>query len=202
LQALMTAIAIVAAVWSLLLADASAQPIAPPPSPASAASDAPPAAAADQPATAAEPPAEPPIGQPIAPSPPPFAAPEPFSLDGTAYDAAVRATSQSAERLQGPLDGGWTLRADGDAPLYRFQFVDPGLGLRYAEAAWRDLRSSQPRAGSGFVSTVAYDGEALTLRFDEAGPDDLVVVTLKSAADGWTGELWRGGVVTPVSLRR
>lgn len=180
---------------------AAAAPAAPPPA-ASGFQPAPQTAAPSAATAQTAPPiASIPDEEPQVQGPPP--APEPFSLDAKAYDAALKANAQLAENQQGPLDGGWTLSGAGGERLYRFQFADRGLGLQYAEGAWRDLRGSAKPASSGFVTSIAYDGLNLMLRFEEAGPDDLVVVTLKPAAGGgWSGQLWRAGAVTPASLLR
>ena len=99
------------------------------------------------------------------------------------------------------LGGAWTVTGRDGQEIYRFRFADRGFGLALAEGAWRDLRA--PRGGdSGFVSSVAYDGDRLMLRFNESGADDLVVLNLRQNPDGaWTGELWRAGAVTPVTFR-
>ncbi len=137
------------------------------------------------------------------PVPPPSSGPVPYSqADVRAYDQAIRAAAQTSEGRQGPLDGGWTVSSRDGLELYRFRFSDKGFGLTLAEGAWRDLRAARV-GGSGFVSSVGYDGEKLMFRFYEAGPDDLVVVTVRQSSAGqWTGELWRGGAVTLVTFKR
>ena len=144
-------------------------------------------------------------GQTPAPSapaaaPPPI--PPPAMLSGPGYDAAVRATSQSAQSMQGPIDGGWMLTGPGNERLYRFQFVDHGPDLDLAEGAWRDLKSASRTTGSGFIATVASDGARLMLRFYETDANDLAVVTVKPDGQNWAGELWYRGVVTRVTLAR
>ncbi len=140
-------------------------------------------------------------GQTPAPSAP-AAAPPPAMLSGPGYDAAVRATSQSAQSMQGPIDGGWMLTGPGNERLYRFQFVDHGPDLDLAEGAWRDLKSVSRTTGSGFIATVASDGARLMLRFYETDANDLAVVTVKPDGQNWAGELWYRGVVTRVTLAR
>ena len=140
---------------------------------------------------------------PGVPVTPPPSGPVPYSqADVRAYDQAIRAAAQTSEGRQGPLDGGWTVSSRDGLELYRFRFSDKGFGLTLAEGAWRDLRAARV-GGSGFVSSVGYDGEKLMFRFYEAGPDDLVVVTVRQSSAGqWTGELWRGGAVTLVTFKR
>ncbi len=77
------------------------------------------------------------------------------------------------------------------------------MGAQYAEGAWRDLRATTRAAGSGFITSISSDGPQLMLRFFETDASDLVVVTLKPAAGGgWSGQLWRAGTITPVTLKR
>ena len=128
--------------------------------------------------------------------------PTPYDrLDVKTYDRAVRETAAAARARSGQLDGGWTLAGADGAALYRFQFVNRGSGQ--AEGAWRDLNGGPGIQGSGVLALVGYDGDSLTLRFYEAGPEDPVVVTVRPGAAGaWKGELSRKGASTPVSLKR
>ncbi len=132
---------------------------------------------------------------PPGPPPPPLANPE-------TYDAEVRASAQSAETLQGTLDGGWRLISVDGRNLYTFQLADRGLGPQTIEGAWRDLAAPAATPHTGFLSSIDRTGETLMLRFNEAGADDLVVVTVKPDGGAWTGQLWRRGVVTKVTLQR
>lgn len=118
------------------------------------------------------------------------------------YEDSLKAAIQSAEAEQGPLDGGWMLAGGGGQPLYRFEFADRGVGLGLAEGSWRDLRVIPAALGSGFITSIAADGTRLMLRFYEADANDLVVVTVRPAGAAWTGELWRKGAVTAVTLLR
>jgi hypothetical protein len=130
-----------------------------------------------------------------APEAPP--APSP-STEG--YDTRVRQSFAAAESFQGPLDGGWTLSARREGPLYAIRFSDNHGRL---EAAWRDLRRSKGALdSSGFVQGVERDGGRLTLRFSPAdGVRD--VATLAAQADGrWTGELDENGRKRAVTLRK
>jgi hypothetical protein len=133
--------------------------------------------------------------EPDAPEAPP--APSP-STEG--YDTRVRQSFAAAESFQGPLDGGWTLSARREGPLYAIRFSDNHGRL---EAAWRDLRRSKGALdSSGFVQGVERDGGRLTLRFSPAdGVRD--VATLAAQADGrWTGELDENGRKRAVTLRK
>jgi hypothetical protein len=137
------------------------------------------------------------------PPPPPLRRPSPYAdLDARAYADAILASARTAQAMQGPLDGGWALSSEDGRRIYSFRFADRGQGMSQAEGAWRDLQSEAGQA-SGFISQVGYDGEKLMLRFYEAGPEDLVVLTLKPVGAGaWPGELWRKGAVTRVMLAR
>ncbi len=143
---------------------------------------------------------------PLAPAPaapPSGPGPRPYEDEFQVYEAHILAAAETAQAEQGPLDGRWTLASRaGGAQLYRFQFADRGLGFGLAQGAWRDLKSISTRTGSGFITSIAFDGTQLMLRFDETGPDDLVVVTVKPSGSGWAGQLWRHGVSVPVTLQR
>ncbi len=103
--------------------------------------------------------------------------------------------------MQGPLDGGWGLKAQGGEALYRFQISDRGTG-GLAEGAWRDVRVKAFTEGSGTIDYVGVNAGELMLRFNEADANDLVVVTARPSGASWSGELWRKGAVTKVVLTR
>ena len=115
----------------------------------------------------------------------------------------MRGAAAAARAAAGPLDGGWTLATADGHSLFRFQFLDRGLGLSLAEGAWRDLDGGERLQGSGFVDQVGYTGDQLMLRFHETqGPGDVVVTVKPNGAAPWTGQLYRHGAVTPVTFRR
>ena len=119
------------------------------------------------------------------------------------YDGRLQITARAAQAAQGPLDGDWRLEGGDGRLLYRFQITDPGLGYGVAEGAWRDPAVASFTAGSGWLDSVSYDSGGAMLRFNEAGAQDLVVVTIKPAAGGsWAGELWRAGAVIKVAMKR
>jgi len=122
----------------------------------------------------------------------------PPSVDSLAYDSRVRSSFASAEAFQGPLDGGWTLAADGQ-DLYAFQLADKGHGV---EGAWRDLHRKGALDGSGLVDAIERDGGRLTLRFAPQ-PGQVATATLQAGAGGvWSGQLVQGGQGRAVTLRR
>ena len=163
------------------------------------------AASAPSPGPVAAPPSASPSATPgitSAPAPPPTHPPMTAAAMSDAYDSALKGAAQSAQSSQGPLDGGWTVVGRDGEKLYRLQFADRGLGLGLAEGAWRDLKTNARLMTSGFIANVAYDGVQLTLKFFQADANDQVVVTLKPASGGWSGQLVRRGVATAVVLRR
>ncbi|WP_372780937.1 hypothetical protein [Phenylobacterium sp.] len=116
-----------------------------------------------------------------------------------AYEARIRSSFASAEGFQGPLDGGWTLTADGQ-DLYALQLVDQRDRL---EGVWRDMRRKGSINASGLVDDIQRQGSEVTLRFTPAPGAPTTVATLHGGADGrWTGELAEGGARRPVTLRR
>ena len=151
---------------------------------------------------ASQPAAQPPSADPAEEEPggPPESGLDAPPGDVPSYDAAIRASSRTAETLQGPLEGSWVLTGRGRRRLYRFQLADHGLGPGTIEGAWRDLRLAAPGVHSGLLSNVARDGGGLVFRFEEAG--DPVTVTLRPAGAGWGGLMRGGGRTTRVSLKR
>jgi hypothetical protein len=115
------------------------------------------------------------------------------------YDARVRQSFAAAESFRGPLDGGWTLSAKREEPLYVIRFSDNQGQL---EAAWRDLRRGGALDASGLVEQVERQGDRLTLSFTSAA-GVRNVATLKSRPDGaWAGELDENGRKRKVTLRK
>jgi len=187
---------------------------------------APPAAASAQAPTPVRPAPvvrRPPVSPPITPSPPPLPArtdrdrptiaTQPVFLDAPDplgaplndeernYEARLRASFESAQGLQGPLDGGWALAAASGGDLYALRFVDRGSGD--LEAAWRDLRRPGALDGSGFVDHVERLGGRVTLRFSPRRGAPPTVITLSAGGDGqWSGELVEGGAPRGVVMRR
>src|SRR5260221_119650 len=116
-----------------------------------------------------------------------------------AYEARVRSSFASAEGFQGPLDGGWTLSADG-RDLYALQLVDQRDRL---EGVWRDMRRKGSLNASGVVDDIQRQGSELTLRFTPSPGAPTTVATLHDGGGGrWTGELAEGGARRTVTLRR
>ena len=123
----------------------------------------------------------------------------PPTVRDMAYENRIRSSFASAEGFQGPLDGGWTMSADGQE-LYSLQIVDRRDRL---EGVWRDLRRKGALNASGLVDEMERQGNGLTLRFTpSAGAPATVAVLHDSGAGNWTGELTERGRRRSVSLRR
>lgn len=181
---------------------------------------------ATAPPTATEPPApEPPQARPtIAPSLPALApgpvrrpeatiASQPVFLDERqavagqlsaeerSYEERLRASYNSAQGLQGPLDGGWALLTLAGQDLYALRFVDRGSGP--LEGAWRDSRRPGALDGFGFLDGVDRRGGEVTLRFSPRQGAPPTLITLSATPDGhWSGDLLEYGVPRSVVMRR
>jgi hypothetical protein len=126
-------------------------------------------------------------------APPPPQAPPASPGPDQAFDARVRASQASAQRFQGALDGGWTLR-DGVGELYVLELVDRGGVL---EGAWRDSRRPGALNASGFIDQLERTPGGVILRFAA------VVAHLRANTDGrLSGEIAEDGRTTAVSLSR
>lgn len=170
----------------------------------------------DAPAAVPETPADaPPPAAPPSPPPPAVAVPEakpvyvdevgrtpdgpPSPADRT-YDARLRASFNSAQGLQGPLDGRWTLSVGGQ-DLYALQLVDKGGSN--LEGDWRDVHRAGAVQGSGFLADIARVGASLTFSFQPAPDAPALSAALTPTTDGrWTGELSDGASPRPVVMRR
>lgn len=117
------------------------------------------------------------------------------------YEARLRASFDSAQGLQGPLDGGWMLSMASGADLYALRFVDRGSGA--LEGAWRDARRPGALDGFGFLDHIERSGGKVTLRFSPRPGAPPTVITLSSAGqDQWSGEMIESGTPRSVTLRR
>lgn len=116
------------------------------------------------------------------------------------YEARMRSSFNSAQGLQGPLDGAWSLRAGG-SELYDLQLVDSGSGS--LEGAWRDPRRRGATDASGFIDTISRYGGQLTIRLTPRPGADAVIITLAADTRGsWSGEINERGERRSVTMRR
>ena len=133
--------------------------------------------------------------------PPPFAGPQPGPrrIDDLArpltgavpqgsYEARVRGAVERAQTLQGPRDGGWIVVDAAGARLFRFQIVDPGFASRRIEGVWSDLRAAGPDA-TGFFTDVARSGVTVTLQFARAGGGEATLTLQPGPQGGYVGEM-------------
>ena len=126
---------------------------------------------------------------------------EPYS--DNAIDDRISGSAISAEALQGPLDGAWTLVSAAGAPIYDFQLVDKPGGESPIEGVWRDLRRPATPGDIGLIDQVARSPTALTITLNARPGQQAVVITLRpDPAGGWSGELREGAATTQVRLRR
>jgi hypothetical protein len=122
------------------------------------------------------------------PEPPP-------SIPDLAYDARLLSSAASAESFQGPLDGGWTLGAQGAGDLYALQLTDR---RDHVEGAWRDLRRPGDPAASGFLDQIQRSSSGLSLRFTPQGQAPITV----ALGPNLRGQAEQDGRRFPVALRR
>jgi len=114
------------------------------------------------------------------------------------YEARVRGSASSAQGLQGPLDGGWTVRGPDGAALYGLQLVDRSGGA--LEGAWRALGGS---GRVGLIESLERSGSMLTVRINRGYGRPLTVLRLSAASDGgWVGDITDETGTRAVTLRR
>lgn len=124
-----------------------------------------------------------------------------LSAEERSYEERLRASYNSAQGLQGPLDGGWVLLTLAGQDLFALRFVDRGSGP--LEGAWRDSRRPGAHDGFGFLDEVDRRGGAVTLRFSPRQGAPPTVITLSATPDGhWSGDLTENGVPRSVVMRR
>ncbi len=116
------------------------------------------------------------------------------------YEARMRSSFNSAQGMQGPLDGAWTLRSGG-SELYDLQLVDTGSGS--LEGAWRDPRRRGAVDASGFIDSISRVGGQLTIRLTPRPGAAPSIIMLSADVNGsWSGELNERGEHRSVTLRR
>jgi hypothetical protein len=117
----------------------------------------------------------------------------PPSASDVAYDNRLKSSAASAQGLQGPMNGAWTLSAGG-RDRYALQLIDRNGVL---EGAWRDLRQPASLHGSGVIEAVERTGDGFTLRITPS-----VTAALRPSGGRWTGELTEPGRRETATLTR
>jgi len=102
------------------------------------------------------------------------------------YESRIRSSFSNAQGLQGPLDGGWTIKTRDGAPLYSLQLVDRG-GYGPLEGAWRSLGGSVSKVG--LIDSLDRQPSVLTVRITRAWGKPTTVISLTPTASGWVGEI-------------
>lgn len=110
-----------------------------------------------------------------------------------AYDSRLRSSAAAVRGFQGPMEGAWTLSADGRA-LYALQLVDRA---GFVDGSWRDLRRPGALEGSGYIDDVQRTGGDIIIRFATG-----IVAVLRSGGGQWTGQLTEGGRTEAATLAR
>ncbi len=124
----------------------------------------------------------------------------PLSITDLNYEARLMASFNSAQGMQGPLDGAWSL-SGAEGALYELQMVDTGSGG--LEGAWRDPRRRGAVDASGFIDSISRVGGQMTLRITPRFGAEPTLILLSAAPDGtWTGELNERGQHRAVTLKR
>ncbi len=115
------------------------------------------------------------------------------------YEARIRGSAASAQGLQGPLDGGWTVRGPDGTALYGFQLVDRG-GYGPLEGAWRAIGGS---GRVGLIDSLERQGSILIVRITRSYGRPTTVLTLTAGGDGgWVGDMTDEAGTRPVTMRR
>ncbi len=117
------------------------------------------------------------------------------------YESRIRGSAAASQGLQGPLDGGWTVRTAAGAPVLSLQLVDRGTGYGQLEGAWRSLDT--PVSKVGLIDSLDRQPVILTIRITRAPGRPTAVLSLTPSSDGsWSGELMDDRGVRPVVMKR
>lgn len=124
--------------------------------------------------------------------------PSPQSLG---YDARIRASSDAAEGLMGPLDGAWVVSAADGRALVVLQLVDPGDGSGRLEGAWRDLMTPDGVEPVGLIDSLARGSSDLIIRFQPRGAGRVLLQVRPDTGGGWSGQMFDGDKAVPITMR-
>ncbi len=111
-----------------------------------------------------------------------------------AVGVRIAQSAAAAERLQGPLDGTWSLIDSQGRTLFIFQIGDPPTSGEALACAWR-----APDGALG-LGNCRWQGARLTLKFANAGDKRAVLHVTHSGV--WRGQLLGHGSARAVTLRR
>jgi hypothetical protein len=118
------------------------------------------------------------------------------------YDSRIRASSDAAEGLQGPLDGAWIVTGADGRDLIVLQLVDPGDGSGRLEGAWRDLITPDGVEPVGLIDSLDRGVLDLVIRFRPRGAGGVVLQMRPDAKGDWSGQMFDNGQATPITMRR
>jgi hypothetical protein len=110
----------------------------------------------------------------------------------------LRASAEAAQRLQGPLDGAWTLRDRRGRRLFALQITDPAGGGPLA-GAWRTLGSAP---AAGLLDKIDHDDGDLLIAFSLEAGDPITLRLRRRATNLWLGSLQTRGTTRSVRLGR
>jgi hypothetical protein len=121
-----------------------------------------------------------------------------------AYEAGVKRNFDAQQVRMGPLDGSWMVRTQAGAPFMAMMLADRGRTDSEIEGAWRSLGGRPGSGHTGFLLSVAREGQTLVVRWypsDDTG--NINIMRLKPSPDGrWTGSVTARDVEFPVTMSR
>jgi len=117
------------------------------------------------------------------------------------YQAGVRRNFDAQQSRMGPLDGQWTVRTETGQGFMSLVIVDTGRPDAEISGAWRSLGG---RSATGFLLSVAKEGEFLVVRWYERDTTgELTIMRLRQSPDGrWTGTVRSRDREVPVTMTR
>lgn len=120
------------------------------------------------------------------------------------FDAGVKRNFDAQQVRMGPLDGPWVVRSRTGAPVMYVMLHDPGRPDAEIEGAWRLAGGRSGNARSGFLVSVAREGQTLVIRwYDRDDTGNMSVMRLLPGADGrWSGTVQSRDVEYPVTMGR
>lgn len=117
----------------------------------------------------------------------------PLPPDATEFDARIAASASAAERLQGPLDGGWVVRDGRGRALLRLEIEDPPQRSGPPTGAWGVADGTAMGAIDRIEATRGTLQIGITL-------DERLVLQRRHGR--WRGRMTEAGRTTLVTLGR